>query len=96
MSQPEKNVQLYPVLATVEIVPFAVNQKNLEKLFGSPQLVKQMRKAEWISVVRPGKPGREALFDYESTQVAYQRLRAGENPETNKCSVQEIQAKGPQ
>ena len=66
--------------AVVELHPFAVTRKGLEALFGSPQLVRQLLAAAWIQVVRLGKPGREALFDYESAQAAYQRLRAGEEP----------------
>jgi hypothetical protein len=36
--------------------------------------------ADWIRLVRPGKPGRESLFDFQSAKKAYARLMAGEEP----------------
>ena len=63
-----------------EVEPFQVTRKKLPVLFDSPQLVKQMIAADWIRLVRPGKPGRESLFDFQSAKKAYARLMAGEEP----------------
>jgi hypothetical protein len=69
-----------PPLVTT-IPPFQVTRKQLNALFNSPQLVKQMTDAGWITAVRPGKPGRETLYDYQSAANAYARLQAGEEPQ---------------
>jgi hypothetical protein len=34
--------------------------------------------ARWIAVVRPGSPGRETLYDFESAKTAAARFKAGE------------------
>jgi hypothetical protein len=68
-----------PPLVTV-LKPFQVTRKQLHELFNSPQLVKRLISAGWIVPVRAGKPGRETLFDYQSAENAYERLRAGEEP----------------
>jgi len=60
--------------------PFQITRTQLEWLFSSPKLVQRMRYAGWIVVTRPGKPGRETLFDYSSAMGAYERLRNGEQP----------------
>jgi hypothetical protein len=41
--------------------------------------------AGWIKVVRKGKPGREALYDYESAARSFQRLKDGEEPPLLAC-----------
>lgn len=69
-----------PPLVTV-LKPFQVTRKQLHEVFNSPQLVKLMIAADWITAVRPGKPGRETLFDYQSAANAYARLQAGEEPQ---------------
>jgi len=60
--------------------PFAVNRKELTRLFASPQLAQDLVDVGWIEVVRAGKPGRETLFDFQSAKAAYARLRGGESP----------------
>ncbi len=62
--------------------PFQVTRKQLHQIFNSQQLVKQMVAAGWIVPVRPGKQGRESLFDYQSAKSAFARLRAGEAPKS--------------
>ena len=74
---PSSNV---PTLATT-IAPFQVTRKQLNQMFNSPTQVKEMIAAGWIVPVRPGKPGRETLFDYQSAVNAYARLQAGEEPQ---------------
>lgn len=59
---------------------FLMTRKKLVEWFGSPSLVKKMIKADWIPPVRKGKPGREALYDYEEASRAYERFKAGEEP----------------
>lgn len=59
---------------------FLMNRKDLVKWFSSPSLVKQMIKANWIQPFRKGKPGREALYEYEVAKSAYERLQAGDDP----------------
>jgi hypothetical protein len=65
---------------SIRISPFCVNRRQLEGLYGSPTLAKRMIAAGWIEMVRPGKAGREALYDYQSAQQAYDRFKSGENP----------------
>jgi hypothetical protein len=67
-------------LVTV-LKPFQVTRKQLNQMFNSPTQVKQLITAGWIIPVRPGKPGRETLFDYQSAVNAYARLQAGEEPQ---------------
>lgn len=62
-------------------VPFLVTRRDLDKRFASKTLAGQMIKAGWIALVRPGKPGREALYDFASARVAYLRLKSGEDPQ---------------
>ncbi|MBI4025192.1 MAG: hypothetical protein HY360_09440 [Verrucomicrobia bacterium] len=64
-----------------ELEPFQINRRDLDKLFRSPRTVERMIAAGWIERVRAGKPGRETLFDYESAKRAYDRYRAGEEPD---------------
>jgi len=74
-----RQINALPPQVTV-LEPFQVTRKQLHELFNSPQLVRQMIAAGWILPVRPGKAGRETLFDYQSATKAYDRLRAGEEP----------------
>lgn len=66
---------------TLTTVPFLVTRRDLDKRFASKTLTGQMIKAGWIALVRPGKPGREALYDYQSAVNALERLRRHEEPE---------------
>lgn len=60
---------------------FCVNLKHLVADFGgSRRLVKRMVGAGWITVVQPGGPGRETLYDHASAQAAYLRFKNGEQP----------------
>jgi len=68
------------LLTGTGLEPFQVTRKQLNNFFNSPTQVRQMITAGWIQPVRPGKPGREALFDYQSAKDAYARLQAGEEP----------------
>jgi hypothetical protein len=68
------------LLADTGLEPFQVTRKQLHQMFNSPAQVKQMIAAGWIKQVRPGRPGRETLFDYQSAKAAYERLRVGEEP----------------
>lgn len=79
-TMPTNPTTTVPPLVTV-LKPFQVTRKQLHELFNSPQMVKQMIAAGWIVPVRPGKPGRETLFDYQSAANAYERLQAGEEPQ---------------
>ena len=69
-----------PLLAVTGLEPFQVTRKQLHQMFNSPAQVKLMVVAGWIVPVRPGKPGRETLFDFQSAKAAFERLRAGEEP----------------
>ena len=60
--------------------PFLVTRQQLYALFASRQLVRDMVAAGWLAVIRPGGPGRETLFSYESAQAAFDRLKLGELP----------------
>lgn len=60
--------------------PFLVTRRQLNSLFASRQLVRDMLAAGWLTVIRPGGPGRETLFSYEAAQAAYDRLKCGEKP----------------
>jgi hypothetical protein len=68
------------LLAGSHLEPYQVTRTQLDGMFNSPTQVKRMIHAGWIVPVRPGKPGREALFDYQSTKAAFARLQAGEQP----------------
>ena len=63
------------------IKPFLVTRQTLIELFGSKTLTDEMIQAGWIQPVRPGKPGRAALFDYASSERAAERLKNGEEPQ---------------
>lgn len=65
---------------TEQPVPFMVTRRKMNLMFGSSSLVKRMAAAGWLVVVRPGRPGRETLYDYQSAQRAFARLKAGEEP----------------
>jgi len=67
--------------------PFQVTRRGLRQLFSSPTLVERFIAADWIELVRPGKPGREALFDYASAEAAYERFKRGEEPQAEAKEV---------
>ena len=73
--------------------PFMVTRKKLNELFASPRLVQRMISAGWFEVVRVGKQGREALYDYMSAVRAFERFKAGEEP-PKKPSEQQVPAGG--
>lgn len=75
---PPKTLTMMSGVTTLE--PFQITRKQLYLIFSSPRLVKRMLAAGWIDVVRQGKSGREALYDYASAKAAYQRYRTGEEP----------------
>ena len=68
-------------MSTPPIEPFLVTRRDLNRRFASKTLTGQLIKAGWIALVRPGKPGREALYDYQSAVHALERLRRHEEPE---------------
>lgn len=70
----------YAVASPPAIHPFIITRRDLNVLFASPTLVRQMIAAGWFEVLRPGGPGRETLFKYPSAIQALARLEAGENP----------------
>ena len=61
--------------------PFQITRRHLEAMFSSPTLVRRMIDANWIEVVRRGRPGCEAFYDFASAERAYARLRDGEDPD---------------
>lgn len=61
--------------------PFLVTRRKLIALFSSKTLTDQIIKAGWVQQVRPGKPGRAALYDYVSAEGAAEKLRKGEEPQ---------------
>jgi len=63
-------------IGVLRLTPFAVTKRQLVELFNSPSLVRQQIKDGQFLVVRPGGPGREALYDFESAQAAYERIRS--------------------
>lgn len=67
--------------------PFMVTRATLKTLFGSPRLTQRMVAAGWFTVVRPGGPGRESLYDYASAQAAFERFKAGEEPPLLPCEL---------
>jgi len=69
------------------IQPFMVTRKILFTIFSSPRLVMRMIAAGWVVEVRRGGPGREALFDFQSAQDAYARLKRGEEPPLLPCEI---------
>jgi hypothetical protein len=60
--------------------PFQITRAQLISKFSSPRLVARLIRANWIRTVRKGGPGLEALFDYQSAETAYDRLKQGEQP----------------
>ena len=68
--------------------PFMVTRRQLNEKFASHRLVTRMIAAGWITVVRPGKPGRETLYDFASAKLAWNRIRAGEEPGGSGASEQ--------
>lgn len=60
--------------------PFQITRKQLFACFNEPRTVRRMITAGWIQTIRQGKPGREALYDFQSAKQAYERLLAGEQP----------------
>lgn len=68
-------------IGSARLTPFLVTRRQLVELFGSPSLVHQLIGHGWVDVVRLGKPGREALYDYPSAERARERLMAGEYPQ---------------
>ncbi len=65
---------------TTEERPFQITRGQLISKFSSPRLVSRLIAAGWIQTVRKGGPGLEALFDYQSAEAAYDRLKQGEQP----------------
>ena len=60
--------------------PFMVTKRYLNCLFASPTLVLRMIRARWFECVIAGGPGRESLYDFETAERAYARLKTGEMP----------------
>ncbi len=73
--------------------PYLVNRKTLLFKFVSPKLVARMIAADWFVVVRKGKPGCEALYDYESVEKAYERYKGGEEPPLLPCERRQRRVK---
>ncbi|MEN9576443.1 MAG: hypothetical protein RL514_4298 [Verrucomicrobiota bacterium] len=67
-------------MSTANIKPFLVTRQTLIELFGSKTLTDEMINAGWIALVRRGGPGRAALYDYSSVELAAGRLKHGEEP----------------
>lgn len=65
------------------IEPFVATRRDLKALFRSPTLVTDLIDAGWIKPIRPGKPGREALYDFDSARLAYERLKRGDEPQVH-------------
>ena len=65
--------------------PFAVTKRTLNHLFGSSRLVQRMMADGWFEVVRAGGPGRPTLYDYQSAQRAFQKLKQGCEPPPLPC-----------
>jgi hypothetical protein len=65
--------------------PFCVTRRKLFTLFGSPRLTQRMIAAGWITAIRPGAPGRETLYDFQSAKAAFHRLKNGEEPPLLPC-----------
>jgi len=71
----------------IAVDPFIITRRQLHGLFASRQLVRAMIAAGWLTVIRPGGPGRETLFSYESAQTAFDRLKIGEMPTINSTNT---------
>lgn len=72
---------LHRDIGSTRLTPFLVTRQDLDALFRSPTLVTELIKAGWIGLVRHGKQGRAALFDYASAERAADRLKKGEEPQ---------------
>ena len=59
---------------------FFATRSELEQMFGSPALFRQLVAEGWLKVVRPGKRGRATLYCFQSAQAAADRIRNGELP----------------
>ena len=64
----------------VQTQKFFANRNDLEQMFGSAALFRQLVDAQWIKIVRPGKRGRATLYCFQSALLAADRIRAGELP----------------
>lgn len=64
----------------VQTQKFFATRNQLEQMFGSAALFRQLLDAQWIKVVRPGKRGRCTLYCFQSALLAAERIRAGELP----------------
>lgn len=65
---------------SIALEPFQVTRRDLNHLFASPSLVKDLIAAGWIKTVRQGSPGRESLYDFQTAKAAFVRLQNGEEP----------------
>lgn len=87
LTPPDQSSTAVPNAEPDQVRPFIVTRKSLFTLLASPRLAQRMIAAGWIAVVRPGSPGREALFDYESAKAAFERFKGGEEPPLLPCEA---------
>jgi hypothetical protein len=64
----------------VQAQKFFVTRNELEQMFGSAALFRQLVDRQWIKIVRSGKRGRCTLYCFRSALIAADRIRAGELP----------------
>ena len=60
----------------VQAQKFFSTRHELEQMFGSAALFRQLVDAQWVKIVRPGKRGRATLYCYLSAQRAADRIRS--------------------
>lgn len=77
-----------PQIVIHGIRPLALTKRQTILVLGSPKLVQRMLHSvrhnmearPWLTVVREGSPGVEALIKTTSVEEAFERLKAGETP----------------
>lgn len=79
---------------TDQCVRFLITRKQIEQAFASKQLARSLIQHNWVEVVRPGGPGREALYSYASAVRAFERIKAGEWPGENSAEIAQTKGLG--
>jgi hypothetical protein len=62
------------------IEPLAISKEQAFQIIGMPKILQRWLHHRWVEIVRQGGRGCRTIIDYQSLKVAYNRLRAGEEP----------------
>ena len=87
MKKPRKTKRLVLSVSIGGIRPLALRKEDMLLLLPAPRLIQRLLatadlppEERWLVLARKGKPGCGLLVDTQSFELAYERIRRGEQP----------------